>query len=171
MRRSLHRGDGRSARGDGALSRLLSRVEIAFIYQIPLAARRALDAHPERRSTDEWRLHRLFPPFSSTLAGHDRVGVLLCSHRFGELWLGFDTDVSAGLALGTNATQLQVATGVLAGWTQLGIREGIHFVEKLDWQGFLRVVREVLGPTVIVHDPTAVPLMLADRVKAGIKNL
>jgi homospermidine synthase len=146
------------------LSRLLSGVEIAFIYQIPLAARRALDAHPERRSTNGWRLHRLFPPFSTALAGQDRVGVLLCSRRFGELWLGFDTDVSAGLALGTNATQLQVAAGVLAGWTQLGNREGIHFVEKLDWREFLSVVGEVLSPTVVVHDPTAVPLTLADRV-------
>jgi homospermidine synthase len=94
--------------------------------------------------------------------------VLLCSRRFGELWLGFDTDVGAGLALGTNATQLQVAAGVLAGWTQLGRRVGIHFVEKLDWQGFLGVVGEVLGPTVVVHDPTAVPLALADRVEAEI---
>lgn len=122
---------------EGSFSRLLSGVEIAFVYQIPLAARRALDAHPDRRSTDEWRLHRLFPPFSTTLVGQDRVGVLLCSSRFGELWLGFDTDVSAGLALETNATQLQVAAGVLAGWAQLGSRVGIHFVEKLDWQGFL----------------------------------
>ncbi len=152
------------------LTRLLSGVEIAFIYQIPLAARCALAAHPEWRSTDEWRLHRLFPPFSTTLAGQDRVGVLLCSRRFGELWLGFDTDVSAGLALGTNATQLQVAAGVLAGWTQLGSRVGIHFVEKLDWQGFLSVVSEVLSPTVVVHDPTAALLTLVDRVEVGSGN-
>ena len=152
------------------LSRLLSGVEIAFIYQIPLAARGALAAHPERRSSDEWRLHRLFPPFSTALTGQDRVGVLLCSRRFGELWLGFDTDVSAGLALGTNATQLQVAAGVLAGWTQLGSRMGIHFVEKLDWQAVLKVVGEVLGPTVMVHDTMAVPLTLADRVEMEISN-
>jgi homospermidine synthase len=94
------------------------------------------------------------------------VGVLLCSRRFGEFWLGFDTDVRAGLVLGTNATQLQVAAGVLAGWTQLGSRVGIHFVEKLEWPGFLGVVTEVLGPTVAVHDPTAAPLALADRVTA-----
>lgn len=152
------------------LSRLLSGVEIAFIYQIPLAARGALAAHSERRSTDKWRLHRLFPPFSATLAGQDRVGVLLCSRRYGELWLGFDTDVSAGLALGTNATQLQVAAGVLAGWTQLGSRVGIHFVEQLDRQVFLGVVGEVLGPTVMVHDPTAVPLTLVDRAEVEIDN-
>jgi homospermidine synthase len=104
------------------------------------------------------------------LTGQDRVGVLLCSRRFGELWLGFDTDVSAGLALGTNATQLQVAAGVLAGWIQLGSRMGIHFVEKLDWQAVLKVVGEVLGPTVMVHDPMAVPLTLADRVEMEISN-
>lgn len=153
------------------LAHLLSGVEIAFIYQIPLAARWALAAHPERRSVSEWRLHRLFPPFSTMLEGQDRVGVLLCSRRFGELWLGYDTDVSAGLPLGTNATQLQVAAGVLAGWTQLGSRVGIHFVEKLDWQAFLSVVSDVLGPPVVVHDPTAVPLTLADRMMVGISLL
>lgn len=145
------------------LTRLLPGVEIGFIYQIPLAARCALAAHPARRSIAEWHPHRLSPPFSTMLAGQDRVGVLLFSRRFGELWLGYDTDVSAGLALGTNATQLQVAAGVLAGWTQLGTRVGIHFVEKLDWRRFLSVVSEVLGPTVVAHDPTAVPLTLADR--------
>jgi homospermidine synthase len=150
------------------LTRLLPGVEIAFIYQIPLAARCALAAHSERRSVAEWRLHRLFPPFSTMLEGQDRVGVLLCSRCFGELWLGFDTDVSAGLTLGTNATQLQVAAGVLAGWTQLGSSVGIHFVEKLDWPGFLSVVSEVLGPTEVVHDLTAGPLTLADRAEVGI---
>lgn len=146
------------------LTRLLNGVEIVFLYQIPLAARRILAAHPERRSIADWRLHRLWPPFHTKLSGRDRVGVLLCSRRFGEFWLGYDTDVRAGLPLGTNATQLQVAAGVLGGWTQLGGREGIHFVEKLDWREFLSVVSEVLGPPVAVHDPKAPPLTLADRV-------
>lgn len=66
------------------------------------------------------------------LTGQDRVGVLLCSRRFGELWMGFATDMTAGLSMWTNATQLQVAAGVLAGWSQLGRRKGIHFVEDLD---------------------------------------
>lgn len=145
------------------LTRLLPGVEVAFIYQIPLAARRALAAHPERRSIAAWRLHRLVPPFSTKLEGQDRVGVLLCSRRFGEFWLGYDTDVRAGLALGTNATQLQVAAGVLAGWTQLGSRTGIHFVEKLNWREFLDVVGEALGPPIMVHDPAAPSLTLADR--------
>jgi homospermidine synthase len=150
------------------LARLLPTVEIAFIYQIPLAARCALAAHPERRSLKGWRLHNLFPPWSNSLSGHDRVGVLLSSHRYGELWMGFDTDVSAGLALGTNATQLQVATGVLAGWMQLGTRTGIHFVEKLDWREFLNVASEILGPMVVVHDPAARPVALAERAEAVV---
>jgi homospermidine synthase len=150
------------------LTRLLPGVEIAFIYQIPHAARSVLATHPERRSIDAWRMHRLFPPFSTDLTGQDRVGVLLCSRRYGELWMGFDTDVSAGLPLGTNATQLQVAAGVLAGWTQLGSRTGIHFVEKLDWREFLGVASEVLGPPVVVYDPTAAPLGLAERVDAAV---
>jgi homospermidine synthase len=89
--------------------------------------------------------------------------VLLCSRRFGELWAGFDTDVATGLALGTNATQLQVAAGILAGWMQLGRNKGIHFVEDLNWQEFVRVAGEVLGSPVIVHDPSARARSLADR--------
>jgi homospermidine synthase len=118
----------------------------------------------------QWRLHRLFPPWSTALSGQDRVGVLLCSRRYGELWMGFDTDVSAGLALGTNATQLQVAAGVLAGWTQLGTRTGIHFVEKLDCREFLSVASEVLGHPVVVHDPSAVPLGLTERVESPVAS-
>jgi homospermidine synthase len=98
--------------------------------------------------------------------GQDRVGVLLCSRRFGELWMGFDTDVATGLAFGTNATQLQVAAGVLAGWSQLGQRRGIHFVEDLDWREFLASASEVLGSPVVVHDASARPTPLADRVVA-----
>lgn len=149
------------------LTRLLPGVDIAFIYQIPLAARRALAAHPKRRAIGAWRLHRLEPPHSTQLTGQDRVGVLLCSRRFGEFWLGYDTDVSAGLTLGTNATQLQVAAGVLAGWTQLGTPGGIQFVEELDWRRFLAVVDEALGPPTMVHDATAPPLTLADRAELG----
>jgi homospermidine synthase len=79
------------------------------------------------------------------------------------LWVGFDTDVAKGLDLGTNATQLQVAAGILAGWMQLGDINGIHFVEDLDWRAFVRVAVEVLGPPVIVHDAAARAQSLADR--------
>ncbi len=89
--------------------------------------------------------------------------MLLCSRRFGGLWTGFDTDVAKGLALGTNATQLQVAAGILAGWLQLGKIKGIHFVEDLNWREFVGVVGEILGPPVIVRDAAARARSLADR--------
>jgi hypothetical protein len=46
--------------------------------------------------------------------------------------------------MGTNATQLQVAAGVVAGWSQLGSRKGIHFVE--DRQTSLTRTRLQLSP-------------------------
>ena len=145
------------------LAARLPEVEIAFIYRIPPAARLALKTHPERQSAEAWTLRKLYPPWTTDIRGQDRVGVLLCSRRFGEFWMGFETDVAAGLALGTNATQLQVGAGVLAGWTQLGRRTGIHFVEDLDWREFLDVAGELLGPVVSFHDPGASPRSLAQR--------
>jgi saccharopine dehydrogenase-like NADP-dependent oxidoreductase len=145
------------------LARHFPSVEIGFIYRIPAAARRALATHADRTAPDAWETRRLCPPWTRALTGSDRVGVLLCSRRFGELWVGFDTDVAKGLALDTNATQLQVAAGVLAGWTQLGTINGIHFVEDLQWEAFLRVVGEILGPPVIVHDASAPARSLAER--------
>ena len=53
--------------------------------------------------------------------------------------------------------------GVLAGWSQLGSRKGIHFVEDLDSPEFVRVASEVLGAPVSVHDASAAPTQLADR--------
>jgi homospermidine synthase len=145
------------------LARRLSTVELGFIYRIPPAARRALAAHPDNPVVDRWQTRRLYPPWATNLAGQDRVGVLLCSRRFGEFWMGFDTDMAMGLALGTNATQLQVAAGVVAGWSQLGRQKGIHFVEDLDCQKFLEVVSDVLGPPVVFHDPSAAAAPLVDR--------
>jgi hypothetical protein len=145
------------------LARHLWSVEIGFLYRIPPAARQALASHPDRTNPDAWETRRLCPPWTSALTGSDRVGVLLCSRRFGELWAGFDTDVATGLALGTNATQLQVAAGILAGWLQLGKIKGIHFVEDLNWREFMGIVGDVLGPPVIVHDASAHARSLADR--------
>jgi hypothetical protein len=144
------------------LAERFASVEIAFIYRMPPAARAALDAHPGGPSS-AWKTRRLAPPWSANLTGRDRLGVLLCSRRFGELWMGFDTDVTRGLLFGTNATQLQVAAGVVAGWSQLGRRRGIHFVEDLDSREFIYVVSQVLGAPVVVHDRTAIPLSLAER--------
>lgn len=145
------------------LARHLPTIEIGFIYRIPPVARRALAADPDNTSPASWQTRRLYPPWTRALTGQDRVGVLLCSRRFGELWMGFDTDMAMGLHVGTNATQLQVAAGVVAGWTQLGTRKGIHFVEDLDCRGFVSVAGEVLGAPVIVHEASARPQQLADR--------
>ncbi len=145
------------------LASRLANVEIAFVYRIAPAALAALAEHPERDSTSAWQTRRLYPPFAAELTGHDRLGVLLCSRRFGELWMGFHTDVTAGVAFGTNATQLQVAAGVLAGLSQLGHRRGVHFVEDLDWRDFLDVVGEILGPPIVEHDPSAPVRRLVDR--------
>jgi hypothetical protein len=145
------------------LARRLPEVEVAFLYRIPAASRHALAARPEWDSAERWSISRLYPPWTEALTGQDRVGVLLCSRRFGELWVGFETDVTVGLALRTNATQLQVAAGVVAGWLQLGRRKGIHFVENLDWREFLEAACEVLGPTASFHDRSAPPRSLLER--------
>ncbi len=152
------------------LSRRLPGVVFCYLYRLPPAARIALASHSERRSVGAWTTKRMYPPWAGALAGKDTVGVLLCSRRYGELWMGFDTDVSEGLAFGTNATELQVAAGVLAGWTQLGRRRGIHFVEDLDPKEFLRVAAAVLGPPLVVHDVCAPPKLLAERaVRPGVR--
>jgi hypothetical protein len=54
---------------------------------------------------------------------------------------------------------------------QLGRRKGIHFVEDLDCQEFSDVATDLLGPLVAVHDDSARPLSLADRLAttAGAK--
>lgn len=147
------------------LARRLPSVEIGFLYRIPEAARRFLETPPADAGRDPrtWPTRKLYPPWTTVLAGEDRVGVLLCSRRFGELWMGFRTDVSLGLQYGTNATQLQVAAGVVAGWLQLGSRTGIHFVEDLDWRSYLEAVSQILGPPLVVHDRQATPLGLAER--------
>lgn len=141
-------------------------VEIGFVYKIPSASARALARRAERRP-DEWKTRRLYPPWTMNISGEDRVGVLLCSRQYGELWMGFATDVRAGLRFGTNATQLQVAAGVLAGWLQLGTRRGIHFVEDLDWRAFLSAVTAVLGTPQVVYDPAAPVRAFADRASGA----
>jgi saccharopine dehydrogenase-like NADP-dependent oxidoreductase len=149
------------------LARRFPSLQIAFVYRMPEAARTALARRPSASVPASWATRRLTPPWTRTLVGEDRLGVLLCSRRYGELWVGYRTDVASGLALGTNATQLQVAAGVIAGWGQLGRRKGIHFVEDLDTQVFVAVASEVLGPPLVVRDETAPVRTLADRSRAN----
>lgn len=141
----------------------LPHAEVAFLYRLPPAARQALSAHPGRTQVEHWTTRKLYPPYTRALDGSDCVGVLLCTRSHGELWLGFDTDVETGLAHGTNATQLQVAVGVLAGWQQLGSVSGIHFVEDLDVRAYCTLVEAILGPAHEVYDPDARAQPLAGR--------
>lgn len=138
--------------------------EIGFIYEIPLAARRTLTLHADEiRDLSAWPTRKLYPPHATALVGRDRVGVLLVTKSHGELWIGFETDVRDGLRLGTNATELQVAAGALAGWNRLGEKLGIHCVEELDPTLYLQTVTEVLGPFRVVYDPSAEPLSMDER--------
>lgn len=132
--------------------------ELAYVYRVPDHAARWLATHDHARTVT-----RLWPPHTRALAGIDRVGVLLCSRTFGELWCGFETDVAEGLQLGTNATLLQVAAGVVAGWAQLHDGDGVRVVEQLDTRAYLRDVATLLGPFRVVHDPHAPFTPLADR--------
>jgi hypothetical protein len=147
-----------------------SLVEIGFLYRIAPAARWALKNHPDR-TLSQWRTRQLYPPAAQALVGEDRVGVLLCGRRYGELWMGFRTEVSTGLEYGTNATQLRVAAGVLAGWSQLGTREGIHFADDLNWREFLRIAQQVLGPPLVVQDELAVARSLRERRVDGVRRI
>lgn len=144
------------------LGHRFASLELGFVYRLPPAARRFLAAPPPGDPM-AWPSARLYPPHATALTGRDRVGVLLCSRRFGELWLGYDTAVEQGLYYGTNATELQVAAGVLAGWDQLGWVPGVHTVEELDGARYLEYVSALLGPPVVVHDPHAPVTLLHDR--------
>lgn len=138
-------------------------LETAFLYRPPPAACAALAAHPERRRPDEWKTRKLYPPFAQGLLGRDRVGVLLCSRRFGELWMGWATDARFAVRFGTNATEFQVAAGVLAGWSQLAGPPGVRFVEELDVRRCIADASLLLGEPEVHLDPAAPPLPLAAR--------
>lgn len=145
------------------LAAMYPGVELGYVYALPDAAQQALARSPERRSS-EWSLRRLYPPFVSALAGADRIGVLLCSRTLGELWIGWHTDVADALALGTNATLLQVATGLACGWTALRTSEpGVWLPEELDGRTLLRSACSVLGELDVTWDAAAPVRRVRDR--------
>lgn len=144
-------------------------VECAFLYAIPTQAADALARHPDRKPED-WKTRKLYHPHEIELAGHDRVGVLLCSRDHGELWIGFHNEQRDGARWGTNATELQAASGILAGWSCLGQRKGLHVVEDLDWRAYLDVVESVLGKMQIHYDRAARPRTLEQRLLRGDKT-
>lgn len=132
-------------------------VELAFIYRLPPQAQAYLEA-TRVADPEAVDVTSLEPAVSGPVHGRDRMGALLCSRRYGELWVGFDTDVDQGIVYGTNATELQVAAGVIAGWRQLGRVHGLHTVEELDPGALLDDAQSILGPVVEHHDPHA-PIM------------
>lgn len=129
-------------------------VELAYFYRLPPQAEaflaRKTSSRPETFATA-----RLEPGPGRSLRGHDRIGALLCSRRYGELWVGFENDVRDGEPYATNATELQVAVGVLAGWRQLGTVRGLHTVEVLDCIALIEDAQSALGSIVEHHDPHA----------------
>jgi hypothetical protein len=129
-------------------------VEIAFFYRLPPQAHAYLQASSAPDPSD-FDVTLIEPAVSGHVHGRDRMGALLCSRSHGELWVGFDTDAEQGLAYGTNATELQVAAGVVAGWRQLGSIAGLHTVEELDAGALLGDAQSILGQFVEHHDPLA----------------
>lgn len=138
-------------------------LEMAYVYRPAPGSRAALAAHPDRAAA-QWPIRRLYPPYDAVQSGRDTVGVLLCSRTFGELWLGFDNDVTHAAACGSNPTQLQVAAGVLAAWLALpDTPPGTWVVEDLDTSRVLTAAEAILGPTRMVWDREAPPRSLGSR--------
>ena len=145
------------------LGAMYPRIELAYLYRLPASAMASLQDRPER-SAQDWETERLYPPHHSDLGGTNRVGALLCSRSLGELWIGWETPVAQALALGTNATLLQVATGVIAGWTMAReLEPGVWLPEDLDGERILALAGEILGTPQVHWDPEAPALGLAER--------
>jgi homospermidine synthase len=147
-----------------SLGAMYPSVDLAYCYRLPPAAEAALAASPDRKPA-QWPTRRLYPPdHLGDLGGFNRVGVLLCSHSLGELWIGWQTAVADALAYSTNATLLQVGAGVLAGWHELRrAAPGIYLPEELDSSRTLGLAAQLLGPPRIVWDPQAPTRSLAAR--------
>lgn len=137
-------------------------VESAFFYAVP-AAYATLRRAPDR-PVHEWATRKLYPPEARCLSGKDRVGALIVSKRYGELWTGFEHDAGVCARGGSyNATTLQAAAGVLAGWAMVGTRRGVHVTDDLDHRAYLDLVEAILGARRIVHAPDAPPRSVASR--------
>ena len=145
------------------LSAMYPGVELGYVYELPELAMHKLAERPER-SASEWPLRRLYPPHAMALEGLDRIGVLLCSREYGELWIGWQGAVEDALALGTNATLLQVATGLVAGWSSLReLEPGVYLAEELEGARVLGLAGKVLGGLEVVWDREARVVSLRDR--------
>jgi hypothetical protein len=145
-------------------------VESGFFYAIPDAAREAIWRQPARK-VEHWKTHRLYYPHTNGLVGYDRVGCLLASRLFGELWLGFEHHAQHHVPTG-NGKLLQTAAGMLAAWTSLFFTSpGVRLVSELDPYAYLGVVQRVLGPYHVVHDPAAPARSIADRAVGTLQRI
>ena len=147
-----------------SLAAMYPTVELAYVYRMPPAAEAALAAAPERGPL-EWPTERLYPPdHADDLRGFNRIGALICSRSLGELWIGWETPVSLGRRYASNATLLQVAAGVIVGWTLAAeLEPGIWLPEDLDSARALELACEILGPLQIHADPDAPPVATRER--------
>lgn len=147
-----------------SLAAMYPNVELAYLYRLPPASVAALQAAPER-GPDDWTIERLYPPeHGDDLRGFNRVGALICSRTLGELWIGWQTPVELGRQWSTNATLLQVAVGVIVGWTMCrSLEPGIWLPEDLDSERVLELACEILGPLKVVWDRNAPASSVHDR--------
>lgn len=136
-----------------SMSTIAPGAESAFFYCVPIQAQLALWRQPDRQP-EHWKTQRLYYPHTKNLVGYDRVGCLLASRRYGELWAGFEHHADDYAAFG-NGTLLQTAAGMLAAWSLLGSATGMHVVSELDARAYLDVVQRVLGPYRVTYDPHA----------------
>jgi homospermidine synthase len=147
-----------------SLGTMYPSVELAYVYRMPPAGEAALAAAPARRPSD-WPTERLYPPdHGDDLRGFNRIGALICSRTLGELWIGWETAVELGRRFSSNATLLQVSTGVIVGWTLAReLEPGIWLPEDLDTDRALGLASEILGAPKVVWDPEAPALRVLDR--------
>jgi homospermidine synthase len=139
-----------------SLAAMYPTIDLAFVYRMSNVAEAALAAMPER-TADEWPTHRLYPPeHLDDLRGFSRIGALVCSRSLGELWIGWQTSMQRARQHRTNATLLQVATGVIAGWTELDrAAPGVYLPEELDTRRTLALAEQILGPLDVIWIPDA----------------
>lgn len=152
-----------------SLGAMYPTVELAYVYRMPPAGELALAAAPDRRPAD-WPTRRLYPPdHGDDLRGFNRIGALICSRSLGELWIGWETPVELGRRWSSNATLLQVAAGVIVGWTMAErLEPGIWLPEDLDSRHALGLASEILGPPRAIWDPSAPVVAVRDRrIDAG----
>jgi homospermidine synthase len=147
-----------------SLGAMYPTVELAYLYRMSEAGAAALAAAPDRGPT-EWPTERLYPPeHGDDLRGFNRIGALICSRSVGELWIGWETPVELGRQYSSNATLLQVAAGVIVGWTMCrGLEPGIWLPEDLDSERALGLASEILGAPKVVWDPEAPCVSVRER--------